>query len=257
MKVAILAGGFGTRISEESMFKPKPLIDIGGMPIIWHIMKYYSSFGFNDFVILGGYKQEQMKQFFNNYFINTSDVIFDMKNNKIEIQTSHTEPWTVTVLNTGLKTMTGGRIKRAKKYLEDETFMLTYGDGVSDVNLDELLKFHRQNGKLVTLTAVMPGGRFGSLGIDDQTGSIIYFKEKKKEDGGWINGGYMVLEPGVIDYIEGDHQMLENEPFEKLVLDKELAAYKHEGFWQCMDSMKDRMYLEELIAKEKAPWIKW
>ena len=256
MKVVILAGGFGTRISEESVYKPKPLIDIGGMPIIWHIMKYYSSFGFNEFIICGGYKQNCLKEYFSNYFLNNSDVTFDMKENKMIVHRTNSEPWKVTVVDTGLYTMTGGRVKRVKEFIGNETFMLTYGDGVSDVDLDSLLKFHRDTGKLVTLTAVMPGGRFGALGID-KNGAISSFKEKRKEDGGWINGGFMVLEPEAIDYIEGDNQMLEKEPFEALVAEKQLSAYKHDGFWQCMDSMKDRMYLEELIADGKAPWIKW
>ena len=256
MKVVILAGGFGTRISEESIYKPKPLIDIGGMPIIWHIMKYYSSFGFNEFIICGGYKQNCLKEYFSNYFLNNSDVTFDMKENKMIVHRTNSEPWKVTVVDTGLNTMTGGRVKRVRDFIGDETFMLTYGDGVSDVDIHALLKFHRDNGKLVTLTAVMPGGRFGALGID-KSGIISTFKEKRKEDGGWINGGFMVLEPKAIDYIDGDHQMLEKEPFEALVADKQLCAYKHDGFWQCMDSMKDRMYLEELIAEGKAPWIKW
>ena len=256
MKVVILAGGFGTRISEESIYKPKPLIEIGGMPIIWHIMKYYSSFGLNDFIICGGYKQNCLKEYFANYFLNNSDITFDMKNNSMTVHKTNSEPWTVTIVDTGLHTMTGGRVKRIKEYIGNETFMLTYGDGVSDVNLNELLKYHQKSGKLVTLTAVMPGGRFGALNIDSN-GNINSFKEKKKEDGGWINGGFMVLEPEAIDYIDGDTQMLEQEPFSRLVKDKQLAAYKHDGFWQCMDSMKDRTFLEDLIAKGKAPWIKW
>ena len=219
-------------------------------------MKYYSSFGFNGFIICGGYKQNCLKEYFSNYFLNNSDVTFDMKENKMIVHRTNSEPWKVTVVDTGLNTMTGGRVKRVRDFIGDETFMLTYGDGVSDVDIHALLKFHRDNGKLVTLTAVMPGGRFGALGID-KSGIISTFKEKRKEDGGWINGGFMVLEPKAIDYIDGDHQMLEKEPFEALVADKQLCAYKHDGFWQCMDSMKDRMYLEELIAEGKAPWIKW
>ena len=219
-------------------------------------MKYYSSFGFNEFIICGGYKQNCLKEYFSNYFLNNSDVTFDMKENKMIVHKTNSEPWKVTVVDTGLNTMTGGRVKRVRDFIGDETFMLTYGDGVSDVDINALLKFHRDNGKLVTLTAVMPGGRFGALGID-KSGIISTFKEKRKEDGGWINGGFMLLEPKAIDYIEGDHQMLEKEPFEALVADKQLCAYKHDGFWQCMDSMKDRMYLEELIVKGKAPWIKW
>ncbi len=256
MYVVILAGGFGTRIAEESMFKPKPLIEIGGMPIIWHIMKYYSSFGFNDFIICAGYKQNCIKEYFANYFLNNSDITFNMKDNSMVVHKSTSEPWTVTVVDTGLNTMTGGRIKRIKDYLGNEPFMLTYGDGVSDVDLNKLLEFHKSSGKLVTLTAVMPGGRFGALNIDDD-GTIKSFKEKNKEDGGWINGGYMIMEPSALDYIDGDHQMLEQEPFAKIVNDGQLSAYRHDGFWQCMDAMKDRTYLENLISTGKAPWIKW
>lgn len=255
MKVVILAGGLGTRISEESIYKPKPLIEIGGMPIIWHIMKYYSSFGYNDFIICGGYKQNCLKEFFSNYFVNNSDVTFDMKNNKVKIHNTRSEHWKVTVVDTGLYTMTGGRVKRIKEYL-DGPFMLTYGDGVSNVDLDELLKFHNKSKKLATITAVMPGGRFGSMGIRDD-GIISNFREKRKEDGGWINGGFMVLEPKVLDYISGDNIMLENEPFTKLVKEGQLTAYKHDGYWQCMDSMKDRATLEDIIASGKAPWIRW
>lgn len=256
MKVVILAGGFGTRISEESIYKPKPLIDIGGMPIIWHIMKYYSTFGFDDFIICAGYKQNCLKEYFSNYFLNHSDITFDMKNNNMIVHETNSEPWTVSVVDTGLNTMTGGRVKRIKNYLENEPFMLTYGDGVSDVNISELLQFHKKTGKIATLTAVMPGGRFGALNISN-SGLIGSFREKRKDDGGWINGGFMVLEPEVLDYIPGDDTMLEKEPFEKLVSEGQLAAYKHFGFWQCMDSVKDRMTLEELIAEGRAPWIKW
>lgn len=260
MKVVILAGGFGTRISEESIYKPKPLIDIGGMPIIWHIMKTYSRYGFNDFIICAGYKQNCLKEYFYNYFLNHSDVTFDMKNNNMIVNKSNSEPWTVSVVDTGLNTMTGGRVKRIRDYVtkEDgsESFMLTYGDGVSDLNIDALVKFHNDSKKIVTLTAVMPGGRFGALNIDD-SGIIGSFREKKRDDGGWINGGYMVLEPEVFDYIDGDETMLEKEPFEKLVSEGQLNAYKHFGFWQCMDSVKDKQYLENLVAEGKAPWIKW
>lgn len=256
LKVVILAGGFGTRISEESIYKPKPLIDIGGMPIIWHIMKYYSHFGYNDFVICAGYKQNCLKEYFSNYFLNHSDITFDMKNNDMVVHKSNSEPWTVTVADTGLYTMTGGRVKRIKEYIGNEPFMLTYGDGVSDVDINELIKFHKKSGKKATLTAVMPGGRFGALNIDS-SGTIGSFREKRKDDGGWINGGFMVLEPEIFDYIAGDEIMLENEPFAKLVEENQLSAYRHYGFWQCMDSVKDRMTLEELISEGKAPWIKW
>lgn len=256
MKVVILAGGFGTRISEESVYKPKPLIDIGGMPIIWHIMKYYSTFGYDDFVICAGYKQNSLKEYFSNYFLNHSDITFDMKNNHMIVHNTNSEPWTVTVVDTGLNTMTGGRVKRIKDYIQNEPFMLTYGDGVADIDIPELIKFHKESGKIATLTAVMPGGRFGSLSIDDD-GIVAAFREKKRDDGGWINGGFMVLEPSIFDYIKGDDTMLENEPFEKLVSEGQLSAYKHFGFWQCMDSVKDRSLLEKLISEGNAPWIKW
>ncbi len=256
MKVVILAGGLGTRISEESIYKPKPLIEIGEMPIIWHIMKYYSLFGFNDFVICAGYKQHCFKEYFSNYYLNHSDVTFDMKNNNMIVHKTNSEPWTVSVVDTGLYTMTGGRIKRVKEYIKDEPFLLTYGDGVSDVDLNALLEFHNKSKRIATLTAVMPGGRFGALNIDS-SGLIGSFREKKRDDGGWINGGFMVMEPEILDYISGDNVMLENEPFDKLVSDRQLSAYKHFGFWQCMDSMKDKTLLEKLIAEGKAPWIKW
>lgn len=260
MKVVILAGGFGTRISEESIFKPKPLIDIGGKPIIWHIMKYYSSFGFNDFIICAGYKQDCLKQYFSDYFLNHSDVTFDMKHNKTIIHQRNSEPWIISVVDTGLNTMTGGRVKRIKEYLFEDNelkpFMLTYGDGVSDVDINALLSFHKKSGKLATLTAVMPGGRFGSLNIEE-SGIIQSFREKKKDDGGWINGGFMVLEPEVLEYIDDDNSTLEKEPFERLVSEGQLAAFKHYGFWQCMDSVRDKNYLENIISEGKAPWIKW
>ena len=256
MKVVILAGGFGTRISEESIYKPKPLIDIGGMPIIWHIMKYYSHYGFNDFIICGGYKQNCLKEYFSNYFLNNADITFDMKNNKMVVHKAHSEPWNVTVVDTGLNTMTGGRVKRIKEYVGNETFMLTYGDGVGDIDLNALVKYHNDSKKIATITAVMPGGRFGALDIDD-SGLIRTFVEKKKEDGGWINGGFMVFEPEIMDYINGDNIALEKEPLETLSKEGQLSAYKHYGFWQCMDSMKDHLYLEGLIANNKAPWIKW
>jgi len=256
MKVVILAGGFGTRITEESIYKPKPLIDIGGMPIIWHIMKYYSTFGFNDFIICAGYKQNCLKEYFANYYLNHSDITFDMVNNNMEIHKTNSEPWRVTVVDTGLNTMTGGRLKRVREYIGDETFMLTYGDGVSDVNLNELLKFHNDNGKIATITAVRPGGRFGALDLDSSN-NVHSFREKYSDDGGWINGGFMVLEPNIMDFIDGDDNMLEYEPFNKLVEKNQLNAYKHKGFWQCMDSVRDKIILEKLITENAAPWIKW
>jgi len=256
MKVVILAGGFGTRISEESIYKPKPLIEIGGMPIIWHIMKYYSLYGYNEFIICAGYKQNCLKEYFSDYFLDHSDITFDMIENKMIVHKKNTEPWKVTIVDTGLNTMTGGRVKRVKEYLDNEPFMLTYGDGVSDININELIKFHKESGKIATISAVMPGGRFGALNIND-SGIIKSFREKNKTDGGWINGGFMVLEPSIFDYIKDDTIMLENEPFEKLVEEQEMSAYKHYGFWQCMDSLKDKTFLEKLISENNAPWMKW
>ncbi len=257
MKVVILAGGFGTRISEESMYKPKPMIELGGKPILWHIMKYYSSFGFNDFVICAGYKQHVIKEFFANYFVHTSDVTFDFtKGDAVEVQDKHSEPWKVTVVDTGLNTLTGGRIKRIEKYVDDDDFMLTYGDGLSDVNLTELLKFHKENGKTATMTAVQPGGRFGTLEINSDN-RIDSFAEKKLEDGGWINGGFMVLNKKVFSYIDGDQTTFEKEPLENICKDGELVAFKHYGFWKCMDTLRDKNAFEELLASNKAPWKVW
>lgn len=257
MKVVILAGGYGTRISEESVNRPKPMIEIGGMPILWHILKEYSYYGFNEFVICAGYKQHVIKEFFANYFLHRSDITFDFsKDNAIEVHNNIAEPWKVTIVDTGLDTLTGGRIKRVKPYIGGETFMVTYGDGVCDVNIAELYEAHKKAGKLATLTAVQPGSRFGTLQMDE-TGAIRSFAEKRKEDGGWINGGYMVIEPEVLDYIEGDQTIFERGPLERLAAENELQAYRYDGFWQCMDTMRDKMFLEELIAKKNAPWMKW
>jgi glucose-1-phosphate cytidylyltransferase len=257
MKVVILAGGFGTRISEESHLVPKPMIRIGDQPILWHIMKYYSSFGYYEFIICCGYKQHVIKDFFNNYYSNNSDITFDFtSSNKVVVHRSQTEPWKVTLVDTGLNTMTGGRIKRVKDYIGNEPFMLTYGDGVSNVDLNELVKFHKNSGKLATLTAIQPGGRFGMLEIDESS-SIKNFKEKSKEDGGWINGGFMILEPSVIDFISGDQTVFEREPLEMLASQHELNAYKHHDFWQCMDTVRDKDLLEKLWASPKAPWKVW
>ena len=256
MKVVILAGGFGTRISEESIYKPKPLIDIGGMPIIWYIMKHYSMYNHNDFIICAGYKQNCLKEYFSNYFLNHSDITFDMEKNDMVVHHTKTEPWKVTVVDTGLNTMTGGRLKRIKEYIGDEPFLLTYGDGVSDIDLNSLVMFHEKNKKIVTISAVKPGGRFGALDID-KSNNICSFREKNTEDGGWINGGFMVIEPEIMDYIEGDKIMLEQEPFDKLISEGQLNAYKHNGFWQCMDSVKDKIVLEKMISEGNAPWIKW
>ena len=257
MKVVILAGGLGTRISEESHQKPKPMIEVGDAPILWHIMKYYSSYGFNEFIICCGYKGYVIKEYFADYYLHRSDVTFDFaNNNEMIIHNNVAEPWKVTVVDTGLHTMTGGRLKRIQKYVGDQTFMMTYGDGVSDIDLDALLEFHRVHKKAATLTAIQPGGRFGVLDIDDNE-TVRQFSEKAKEDGGWINAGFMVLEPEVFDYIEGDDTFFEKEPLENLALDGKLAAYRHEGFWKCMDTMRDKGMLDELWNSGQAPWKRW
>lgn len=257
MKVVLLAGGFGTRISEESVSKPKPMIEINGKPILWHIMKEYSHYGFNEFVICAGYKQHVIKEFFANYYLHRSDVTFDFgSENSMVVHNNVAEPWKVTIVDTGLNTMTGGRVKRVKEYIGDETFLLTYGDGLCDINLRELYVFHKKHGKLATLTAIQPGSRFGTLEMDEDN-NIMRFAEKRREDGGWINGGYMILEPKVLDYIDGDHIAFEREPLERLSMENQLVAYKYNGFWQCMDTLRDKMYLEELLQKGQAPWKVW
>lgn len=261
MKVVILAGGFGTRISEETVYRPKPMIEIGEKPILWHIMKYYSFYGFNDFIICAGYKQHVIKQFFADYFFHTSDIIFDFtlnadSANHIQVLQKHSEPWKVTVVDTGLSTLTGGRIKRIKSFITEDDFMLTYGDGLSDVNLQELLSFHKSNNKIATLTAVQPGGRFGRIDINSDN-LIRNFAEKKIEDGGWINGGFMVLNQKVFDYIDGDNTPLEEKPLERLCRDNQLLAFKHYGFWRCMDTLRDRNALEDLLRSGTAPWKIW
>jgi len=258
MKVVILAGGFGTRISEESHLKPKPMIEIGDKPILWHIMKIYSYYGYNDFIICLGYKGYIIKEFFANYYLHTSDITFDFRNkNEITIHNNISEPWKVTLVDTGLYTMTGGRIKRIEKYIGNERFMLTYGDGVSNVNINKLENYHKKMGKTVTITAVQPGGRFGVLHINDKNNEIQEFVEKSKEDGGWINGGFMVLEPEVFNYIEGDSTVFEKEPLQNLAAEGKLVAYKHKGFWQCMDTQRDKNQLERLWSEGKAPWKLW
>lgn len=256
MKVAILAGGFGTRLSEETDIRPKPMVEIGGKPILWHIMKHYSSYGHNEFIILLGYKSYYIKEYFANYFLHQSDVTIDLKNNKMEIHNNTSEPWKVTLVDTGLETMTGGRVKRAEKFLKDETFLLTYGDGVSDVDVDKLISFHKQNGKYMTLTSVQPEGRFGALELE---GDLIHkFAEKPKGDGSWINGGFFVCEPKIFDYItEGDATILERTPLENLANDRQLVAYKHDGFWRPMDTLRDKIQLEQLWDDKKAPWKVW
>jgi glucose-1-phosphate cytidylyltransferase len=255
MKVVLLAGGLGTRISEESHLKPKPMIEIGGRPILWHIMKIYSKYGLNDFVICCGYKSYVIKEYFANYFLHLSDVTFDLKNNKMEVHHNESEPWKVTLVDTGEDTMTGGRIKRVRKYLGDEDFCLTYGDGLADIDLPKLLEFHKAHGGLATLTAAQPPGRFGALGLN---GNLIEsFKEKPMGDGNWINGGFFVLNPKVIDLISDDATVWEKEPLEKLAEAKQLHAFKHSGFWQPMDTLRDKNHLEDLWQKNKAPWKKW
>jgi glucose-1-phosphate cytidylyltransferase len=256
MKVVILAGGYGTRISEESHLRPKPMIEIGGMPILWHIMKWYSKFGINEFIICAGYKQDIIKEWFANYFIHTSDITFDFTSgNEVIVHTKHAEPWKVTVVDTGLDTMTGGRIKRIQKYVGNEAFCLTYGDGVSDVDIAALVAFHQQGGRVATLTGVQPDGRFGIMDLNGNT--IQSFREKSKEDMGWINGGFMVLEPAIFDYLDGDSCVLERTPLEILATKGQLDCYKHNGFWQCMDTLRDKEKLEKMIIHGVAPWMYW
>lgn len=258
MKVVILAGGYGTRISEESHLKPKPMIEIGERPILWHIMKLYSYYGFNDFIICLGYKGHLIKQYFAEYFLYGSDVTFDLsQNNKMTIHSSESvEPWKITLADTGLDTMTGGRIKKIKKYLDDEPFMLTYGDGVSDVNLHELWEHHKSSNKLATVTAVQPSGRYGVLGLNDEL-AVLEFVEKPETLDVWINGGFFVLDPKVLDYIENDQTSFEKEPLEKLAKDGEISAYLHPGFWKCMDTQRDKYILEKHLESGCAPWEVW
>lgn len=256
MKVVILAGGFGTRLSEETSTIPKPMVKIGDKPIIWHIMKHYSSYGFDEFVILGGYKSYVIKEYFANYYLHQSDVEFDMKNNSMTTLESKTENWKVTILDTGLHTMTGGRIKRAAKYL-DEPFFLTYGDGVSDVNIQELLDFHNSHNQKFTMTCVQPEGRFGAVDINTETNVINSFMEKPKGDGAWINGGFFVCDPVVFDYLDDDTTVFERKPLESIANDKLLAAYKHRGFWKPMDTLRDKNQLEDKWNDNKAPWKTW
>lgn len=258
MKVVILAGGLGSRISEESHLKPKPMIAIGDAPILWHIMKIYSYYGFDEFIICCGYKGHIIKEYFADYYLYRSDITFDFSNdNEMIIHNNVAEPWKVTLVDTGLHTQTGGRLKRVQKYIGDEPFMLTYGDGVSDIDILQLIEHHKNSGKLATLTAIQPGSKFGVLDIQEDM-SISRFEEKNKEDGGWINGGFMVLEPEIFNYLNEDPQLVfEREPLEQLAVDGQLAAYKHTGFWQCMDTQRDKMQLERLVEEKRAPWIKW
>ncbi len=257
MKVVILAGGFGTRISEESHLKPKPMIGIGDMPILWHIMKQYSHYGHNDFVICCGYMQYVIKEFFADYYLHRSDITFDFTNeNKMIVHSNFSEPWKVTVVDTGLNTMTGGRAKRIRKHLDGQPFMLTYGDGVSDVDINKLLEYHKSKGKMATITAIRVDQKFGVLDVDDNN-LIRSFREKTKEDGSFINGGFMVLEQDIFDIIEGDETVLEKYPLEEAARRGELNAYKHHGFWQCMDTLRDKQLLENLWQSNEAPWKIW
>ena len=257
MKTIILAGGFGTRISEQSHLIPKPMIELGGMPILWHIMKYYSSFGHNDFIICCGYKQYVIKEFFADYYLHTSDVTFDFTSrNEMTVHNNNSEPWKVTLVDTGLNTMTGGRVKRVREYLQGEPFMLTYGDGVSDVDINALIDFHRSQKKIAPLTAIQPGSRFGTLVVEDNQ-QISQFKEKNKEDGGWVNGGFMVFEQGIMDYLTDDTTILEKGPLNTLATQGQLVAYPHHGFWQCMDTLRDKELLESLLKSGNAPWKVW
>ena len=256
MKAVILAGGLGTRISEETALKPKPMTEIGGKPILWHIMKIYSHYGINEFIICCGYRGYVIKEYFANYFLHQSDITFDMSDNKMKIHQERAEPWKVTLIDTGENTMTGGRIKRVKGYLDDnEDFCLTYGDGVANINIRQLIKFHKSHGKIATLSSVFPQAKFGSLDIEDN--QVKKFIEKPKGDGALINGGFFVLNPKAIDYIEGDSTVWEQEPLNKLATERELMSYKHEDFWQPMDTLRDKHHLEELWESNKAPWKLW
>jgi glucose-1-phosphate cytidylyltransferase len=255
MKVLLLAGGYGTRLSEETEIRPKPMAEIGGKPILWHIMKIYSHYGFNDFVILLGYKGYFIKEYFANYFLHQSDVTIDLSNNAMKVHNNTSEPWKVTLLETGQDTMTGGRIKRAKEYIGQEPFLLTYGDGVADIDLKKLLGFHQSNGNLVTMTAVQPEGRFGAL--ETSGNRVDSFLEKPKGDGAWINGGFFVCQPQVLDYIQGDNTVFEQEPLQKLAKEGQLFNYRHQGFWKCMDTLRDKKVLNELWESGNAKWKIW
>jgi glucose-1-phosphate cytidylyltransferase len=255
MKAVILAGGLGSRLSEETHLRPKPMVEIGGKPILWHIMKIYSCYDINEFVICLGYKGYMIKEYFANYFLHMSDVTLDLNENKMSVHQNYCEPWKITLIDTGLPTMTGGRLKRVLSYLDDDNFCFTYGDGVSDININELIRFHNENKVLATMTVVQPPGRFGAVDLEDPFVSM--FSEKIKGDGGWINGGFFVLNPGVMEYIKDDYTVWEQEPLRDLSRDKQLCAFKHHGFWHAMDTLSDKMKLEELWQTGKAPWKKW
>lgn len=257
MKVVILAGGYGTRLSEETSIRPKPMSEIGGMPILWHIMKIYSAYGLNDFIICCGYKGYMIKEYFANYALHMSDVTFDLKNHTTHIHQNNAEPWKVTLVNTGETSMTGGRIKRIKGYVKNETFCCTYGDGVTNLNMKELIQFHKKEKRLATVTAVQPPGRFGAMSLKVGQNYISDFREKPRGDGAWISGGFFVLEPEIFDYIENDSTVWEQSPMQQLATDKQLSVYRHSGFWQCMDTLRDKNLLENLWASGESPWKIW
>ena len=257
MKTVILAGGFGSRLSEETQVKPKPMVEIGGKPMLWHIMKIYAAHGVDDFIICCGYKGYVIKEYFANYFLHQCDCRFDLKNNRMDVLRNAVERWSVTLIDTGENSMTGGRLRRVRDYVGDDTFCVTYGDGVSDVNITELIKFHREQRALTTLTAVQPPGRFGALTLGSAQTHVNGFREKPGGDGAWINGGFFVLEPKALDYVADDSTVWEKEPLERLAADEALAAYKHRGFWQPMDTLRDKMYLEDLWTSGTAPWKSW
>ncbi|QDS87756.1 Glucose-1-phosphate cytidylyltransferase [Rosistilla ulvae] len=256
MKAVILAGGFGTRLSEETQLKPKPMVEIGGRPILWHLLKLYSHHGINDFVICAGYKAYLIKEYFANYPLHMSDMTWDYRTNTVEVHQNHVEPWRVTVIDTGLETMTGGRLKRIRQHVGDETFLMTYGDGLADIDIQASIRFHRAHGKLATVTATQPSGRFGRLAIGNDT-RVSAFQEKPTGDGGWINGGFFVLEPETLDFIEGDLTIWEREPLEQLAMRGELSAYKHSGFWMPMDTLRDKQSLEQKWEELDCPWRVW
>jgi glucose-1-phosphate cytidylyltransferase len=258
MKAVLLAGGFGTRISEESGVRPKPMVEVGGMPILWHIMKIYSHYGINEFIICLGYKGFMIKEYFANYFLYVSDVTIDLKYNSMSIHNDHAEPWKVTLIDTGLETMTGGRLKRVKEYLGNETFCMTYGDGVSNVKIDDLIKFHQSQDSIATLTAVQEPGRFGTISLKSDQTKVTHFREKQvNENTAWINGGFFVLEPEIFNYIDGDSTVFEKDPLERVAHENKLSAYQHLDFWQPMDTIRDKKVLEALWDSGKAPWKIW
>ena len=257
MKAVFLAGGYGTRLSEETNVRPKPMVEIGGQPILWHIMKLYSAHGIDDFVICCGYKSHVIKEYFANYVRNEADVTFDLAADTVEVHRSEVEPWRVTLIETGENTMTGGRLKRARRWLDDETFCFAYGDCVSNVDITRLIEFHRGTGALVTLTAIRPPGRFGALSLEHEDDFVHAFREKPEGDGGWVNGGFFVVDPAALDYVDGDETVWEQQPLQRLADDGKLAAYRHPGYWQNMDSLRDKIVLEEQWASERPPWKVW